>query len=204
MPTRRRRVSPSAQLQHQLVLRPSPCPGQLDRMSLVYQLEGKELHFAEYHRWAGFPMPSLNQLTLNGLSSRLPGLAGWCVRTGPARACAEPSRRAFPGRHDGRALLASGRWRLLTEGRVERCFPSSRSGCCLPMGMGPGERAGGLATVARSDCGGCAHAHLRKHKKTGGHGLPFCLGSSLLLRRRDACTLTSTRRSGARQRSARA
>ena len=72
----------TAQPQHQLVLRPVALSGQLDRMSLVYQLEGKELHFAEYHRWAGSLGAQLNQLTLNGLSSRLPG---WVVRQVGAR-----------------------------------------------------------------------------------------------------------------------
>ena len=71
-----------AQPQHQLVLRPVALSGQLDRMSLVYQLEGNELHFAEYHRWAGSLDAQLNQLTLSGLSSRLPG---WVVRQDGAR-----------------------------------------------------------------------------------------------------------------------
>ncbi|MFM5273791.1 membrane integrity-associated transporter subunit PqiC [Aeromonas caviae] len=112
----------TAQPQHQLVLRPVALSGQLDRMSLVYQLEGKELHFAEYHRWAGSLDAQLNQLTLNGLSSRLPG---WVVRQdgahkGPVLSI---SVERFQGRHDGRALL-SGRWRLLTEeGVVLRDVP---------------------------------------------------------------------------------
>ncbi|WP_447502328.1 PqiC family protein [Aeromonas caviae] len=103
----------TAQPQHQLVLRPVALSGQLDRMSLVYQLEGKELHFAEYHRWAGSLDAQLNQLTLNGLSSRLPG---WVVRQDGARKgpVLSISVERFQGRHDGRALL-SGRWRLLTE-----------------------------------------------------------------------------------------
>lgn len=111
-----------AQPQHQLVMRPVALSGQLDRMSLVYQLEGKELHFAEYHRWAGSLDAQLNQLTLNGLSSRLPG---WVVRQDGARKgpVLSISVERFQGRHDGRALL-SGRWRLLTEeGVVLRDVP---------------------------------------------------------------------------------
>lgn len=112
----------AVQPQHQLVLRPVTLSGQLDRISLVYQLEGRELHFAEYHRWAGSLDGQLNQLTLNGLSSRLPG---WVVRQddtrkGPVLAI---SVERFQGRHDGRAIL-SGRWRLLTEeGVVLRDVP---------------------------------------------------------------------------------
>jgi len=90
----------TAQPQHQLVLRPVALSGQLDRMSLVYQLEG----------------------TLNGLSSRLPG---WVVRQDGARKgpVLSISVERFQGRHDGRALL-SGRWRLLTEeGVVLRDVP---------------------------------------------------------------------------------
>lgn len=112
----------TAQPQHQLVLRPVALSGQLDRMSLVYQLEGKELHFAEYHRWAGSLDAQLNQLTLNGLSSRLPG---WVIRQDGARKgpVLTISVERFQGRHDGRALL-SGRWRLLTEeGVVLRDVP---------------------------------------------------------------------------------
>lgn len=114
--------SVTAQPRHQLVLRPVALSGQLDRMSLVYQLEGKELHFAEYHRWAGSLDAQLNQLTLNGLSSRLPG---WVVRQDGARKgpVLTISVERFQGRHDGRALL-SGRWRLLTEeGVVLRDVP---------------------------------------------------------------------------------
>ncbi|MGL4776863.1 MAG: PqiC family protein, partial [Aeromonas veronii] len=44
-------VTAPAQPQHQLVLRPVALASQLDRISLVYQLEGQELHFTEYHRW---------------------------------------------------------------------------------------------------------------------------------------------------------
>lgn len=111
-----------AQPQHQLVLRPVILSGQLDRMSLVYQLEGNELHFAEYHRWAGSLDAQLDQLTLAGLSSRLPG---WVVRQDGARKgpVLSISVERFQGRHDGRALL-SGRWRLLTEeGVVLRDVP---------------------------------------------------------------------------------
>ncbi|MBP4040040.1 MULTISPECIES: PqiC family protein [Aeromonas] len=111
-----------AQPQHQLVLRPVVLSGQLDRMSLVYQLEGNELHFAEYHRWAGSLDAQLNQLTLNGLSSRLPG---WVVRQDGARKgpVLSITVERFQGRQDGRALL-SGRWRLLTEeGVVLRDVP---------------------------------------------------------------------------------
>ena len=111
-----------AQPQHQLVLRPVMLSGQLDRMSLVYQLEGNELHFAEYHRWAGSLDAQLNQLTLNGLSSRLPG---WVVRQDGARKgpVLSITVERFQGRQDGRALL-SGRWRLLTEeGVVLRDVP---------------------------------------------------------------------------------
>ena len=114
--------SVTAQPRHQLVLRPVALSGQLDRMSLVYQLEGKELHFAEYHRWAGSLDAQLNRLTLNGLSSRLPG---WVVRQDGARQgpVLTISVERFQGRHDGRALL-SGRWRLLTEeGVVLRDVP---------------------------------------------------------------------------------
>ncbi|MFQ2189990.1 PqiC family protein [Aeromonas jandaei] len=108
--------------QHQLVLRPIALAGQLDRISLVYQLEGQELHFTEYHRWAGSLDDQLNQLTLNGLSSRLPG---WVVRQdggrkGPVLTILV---ERFQGRHDGRAVL-SGRWRLLAEdGSVLREAP---------------------------------------------------------------------------------
>ena len=111
-----------AKPQHQLVLRPVMLSGQLDRMSLVYQLEGNELHFAEYHRWAGSLDAQLNQLTLNGLSSRLPG---WVVRQDGARKgpVLSITVERFQGRQDGRALL-SGRWRLLTEeGVVLRDVP---------------------------------------------------------------------------------
>ena len=111
-----------AQPQHQLVLRPVVLSGQLDRMSLVYQLEGNELHFTEYHRWAGSLDAQLNQLTLNGLSSRLPG---WVVRQDGARKgpVLSITVERFQGRQDGRALL-SGRWRLLTEeGVVLRDVP---------------------------------------------------------------------------------
>ncbi|MGL4468677.1 MAG: PqiC family protein [Aeromonas hydrophila] len=111
-----------AQPQHQLVLKPVSLSGQLDRMSLVYQLEGKELHFAEYHRWAGSLDAQLDQLTLNGLSSRLPG---WVVRQDGARKgpVLTIAVERFQGRHDGRAVL-SGRWRLLTEeGTVLRDVP---------------------------------------------------------------------------------
>ncbi|MGY3858117.1 PqiC family protein [Aeromonas intestinalis] len=102
--------------QHQLVLRPVALAGQLDRVSLVYQLEGNELHFAEYHRWAGSLDAQLNQLALSGLSSRLPS---WVVRQDGARKgpVLSISVERFQGRHDGRALL-SGRWRLLTEDGV--------------------------------------------------------------------------------------
>lgn len=113
---------PAAQPQHQLVLRPVTLSGQLDRMSLVYQLEGNELHFAEYHRWAGSLDAQLNQLTLGGLSSRLPG---WVVRQDGVRKgpVLTISVERFQGRHDGRAML-SGRWRLLTEeGVVLRDVP---------------------------------------------------------------------------------
>ncbi|MGY3903700.1 PqiC family protein [Aeromonas lusitana] len=112
----------ATQPQHQLVLRPIALSGQLDRVSLVYQLEGNELHFAEYHRWAGSLDAQLNQLTLDGLSSRLPG---WVVRQDGARKgpVLTISVERFQGRHDGRALL-SGRWRLLTEeGVVLRDVP---------------------------------------------------------------------------------
>jgi len=112
----------TAQPLHQLVLKPVSLSGQLDRMSLVYQLEGKELHFAEYHRWAGSLDAQLDQLTLNGLSSRLPG---WVVRQDGARKgpVLTISVERFQGRHDGRAVL-SGRWRLLTEeGTVQRDVP---------------------------------------------------------------------------------
>ncbi|NEX75965.1 membrane integrity-associated transporter subunit PqiC [Aeromonas rivipollensis] len=110
------------QPQHQLVLQPVALSDQINRMSLVYQLEGNELHFAEYHRWAGPLDAQLNQLTLNGLSSRLPG---WVVRQDGARKVPvlAISVERFQGRHDGRALL-SGRWRLLTEeGVVLRDVP---------------------------------------------------------------------------------
>ena len=100
---------------------PVSLSGQLDRMSLVYQLEGKELHFAEYHRWAGSLDAQLDQLTLNGLSSRLPG---WVVRQDGARKgpVLTISVERFQGRHDGRAVLSG--WRLLTEeGTVLRDVP---------------------------------------------------------------------------------
>jgi len=126
-----------AQPQHQLVLRPVVLSGQLDRMSLVYQLEGNELHFAEYHRWAGSLDAQLIQLTLNGLSSRLPG---WVVRQDGARKgpVLSITVERFQGRQDGRALL-SGRWRLLTEEGVvlrdvpfqqERVLPARAGSCC--------------------------------------------------------------------------
>lgn len=114
--------SQASQPQHQLVLRPITLAGQLDRVSLVYQLVGNELHFAEYHRWAGSLDAQLNQLTLAGLSSRLPG---WVVRQDGARKgpVLTISVERFQGREDGRALL-SGRWRLLTEeGVVLRDVP---------------------------------------------------------------------------------
>ncbi|PJG58795.1 PqiC family protein [Aeromonas cavernicola] len=110
------------QPQHQLVLKPISLSGQLDRISLVYQLEGKELHFAEYHRWAGSLDGQLNQLTLNGLSNRLPG---WVVRQDSAREGPVLSIQVtqFQGRHDGRAVI-SGRWRLQDQnGAVLRDVP---------------------------------------------------------------------------------
>ncbi|MGL4251675.1 MAG: PqiC family protein [Aeromonas sp.] len=109
---------------HQLVLRPVTLASQLDRVSLVYQLEGQELHFTEYHRWAGALDDQLNQTTLNGLSSRLPG---WVVRQDGARKGPVLTIlvERFQGRHDGRAVL-SGRWRLLAEdGTVLRDTPFS-------------------------------------------------------------------------------
>ncbi|WP_042013613.1 PqiC family protein [Aeromonas fluvialis] len=111
-----------AQPQHQLVLRPVRLASQLDRISLVYQLEGQELHFTEHHRWAGSLNDQLNQLTLNGLSTRLPG---WVVRQDGARKGPQLSISVerFQGRHDGSAVL-SGRWRLLAEdGTVLRDAP---------------------------------------------------------------------------------
>ena len=75
-------VTAPTQPQHQLVLRPVVLASQLDRISLVYQLEGQELHFTEYHRWAGSLDDQLNQVTMNGLSARLPG---WVVRQDGAR-----------------------------------------------------------------------------------------------------------------------
>ena len=189
----------TAQPQHQLVLRPVALSGQLDRMSLVYQLEGKELHFAEYHRWAGSLDAQLNQLTLNGLSSRLPG---WVVRQDGARkACAEHLGRAFPGaarrpRPAQRSLApADG-----GGGRVERCSLPAGAGAACRWVWRPGERAGaGLATVARSDCGGCAHAQMRKHKRREAMASRFVWGRRYCCTSETPCTLTSTRRSGARQ-----
>ncbi|EKP0309114.1 membrane integrity-associated transporter subunit PqiC [Aeromonas veronii] len=111
-----------AQPQHQLVLRPVALASHLDRISLVYQLEGQELHFTEYHRWAGPLDDQLNQMTFNGLSSRLPGWVVWQdgARKGPVLAILV---ERFQGRHDGRAVL-SGRWRLLAEdGTVLRDTP---------------------------------------------------------------------------------
>ena len=66
---------------------------------------GQELHFAEYHRWAGSLDAQLDQLTLNGLSSRLPG---WVVRQDGARKgpVLTISVERFQGRHDGRAVLS--------------------------------------------------------------------------------------------------
>lgn len=115
-------VTAPAQPQHQLVLRPVALASQLDRISLVYQLEGQELHFTEYHRWAGALDDQLNQLTLNGLSTRLPG---WVVRQDGARKGPVLTIlvERFQGRHDGSAVL-SGRWRLLAEdGTVLRDTP---------------------------------------------------------------------------------
>lgn len=114
--------SVAAQPQHQLVLHPVALAGPLDKAGLVYQLAGNELHFAEYHRWAGSLDGQLNQLTLNGLSRRLPG---WVVRQDGAREgpVLTISVERFQGRHDGSAVL-SGRWRLLTqEGVVLRDVP---------------------------------------------------------------------------------
>lgn len=115
-------VTAPVQPQHQLVLRPVALASQLDRISLVYQLEGQELHFTEYHRWAGALDDQLNQLTLNGLSNRLPG---WVVRQDGARKGPVLTIlvERFQGRHDGSAVL-SGRWRLLAEdGTVLRDAP---------------------------------------------------------------------------------
>lgn len=108
--------------QHQLVLRPITLASQLDRISMVYQLEGQELHFTEYHRWAGSLDDQLNQVTMNGLSARLPG---WVIRQDGARKGPVLSIvvERFQGRYDGRAVL-SGRWRLLAEdGTVLRDAP---------------------------------------------------------------------------------
>ncbi|MGL5949186.1 MAG: PqiC family protein [Aeromonas sp.] len=93
-----------------LTLRPIVLSSQLDRISLVYQLEGQELHFAEFHRWAGALDDQLNQLTQNGLSRRLPG---WAVQGSNQAQAPQLSIHVerFQGRHDGRALL-SGRWQL--------------------------------------------------------------------------------------------
>ncbi|MBV7598524.1 ABC-type transport auxiliary lipoprotein family protein [Aeromonas encheleia] len=126
----------AAQPQHQLVLRPVALSGQLDKASLVYQLAGNELHFAEYHRWAGSLDGQLNQLTLNGLSSRLPG---WVIRQDGARKgpVLTISVERFQGRHDGRAVL-SGRWRLLTEeGTVLRDMPFQQVRVLPDDGYGP-------------------------------------------------------------------
>lgn len=150
-----------AQPQHQLVLKPVSLSGQLDRMSLVYQLEGKELHFAEYHRWAGSLDAQLDQLTLNGLSSRLPG---WVVRQDGARKgpVLTISVERFQGRHDGRAVL-SGRWRLLTEeGSVLRDVPFQQVRVLPADGYGTlvSELGGWLAATARPDCGRGAQGRL--------------------------------------------
>lgn len=115
-------MAPAQIPQQQLRLRPVELASQLDRISLVYQLAGQELHFTEYHRWAGALDDQLNQLTLNGLSARLPG---WVVRQDDARQGPQLtiSLDRFQGRHDGRAVV-SGRWRLLSEqGQVLRDVP---------------------------------------------------------------------------------
>ncbi|MGY4026725.1 PqiC family protein [Aeromonas rivuli] len=137
-------AAPVSRPQHQLVLRPVQLSDQLDNVSLVYQLEGKELLFTEYQRWAGSLDGQLNQLTQNGLSARLPG---WVVRQDGARQgpVLNISVQRFQGRFDGRAVL-SGRWRLLAEdGRVlqdnpfhmERVLPADGYGALVgELGMG--------------------------------------------------------------------
>ncbi|MGL5225212.1 MAG: PqiC family protein [Aeromonas sp.] len=118
-------AAPPVQPQHQLVLTPVTLASQLDRVSLVYQLDGQELYFTEYNRWAGALDDQLNQLTINGLSARLPG---WVVRQDNARKGPVLTIlvERFQGSHDGRAVL-SGRWRLLSEdGTVLRDVPFSQ------------------------------------------------------------------------------
>ncbi|MGE6106825.1 PqiC family protein [Aeromonas sobria] len=137
-------AAPISRPQHQLVLHPVILSDELDASKLVYQMEGKELYFTEYQRWAGSLDGQLNQLTQNGLSARLPG---WVVRQDGARQGPVLTIRVqrFQGRFDGRAVL-SGRWRLLAEdGRVlqdtpfhlERVLPSDGYGTLVSeLGLG--------------------------------------------------------------------
>ncbi|MBZ6074177.1 PqiC family protein [Aeromonas schubertii] len=101
---------------HELRLAPLSISEQVDSVSLVYELEGHELTFTERHRWAGTLDDQLEQLTLSGLSSRLPG---WALRESGGSGNRLAIRlQQFAGRHDGMAVL-SGRWSLeAADGRV--------------------------------------------------------------------------------------
>ncbi|MEW7865904.1 PqiC family protein [Aeromonas diversa] len=117
---------PARAPEHELRLAPLSISGQIDSVSLVYELEGHELTFTERHRWAGTLDDQLEQLTISGLSSRLPG---WALRDNGGKGNRLSIRlQQFAGRHDGMAVLA-GRWRLEGEdGRVllERPFSQVR------------------------------------------------------------------------------
>lgn len=119
-------VNNSVVPQRELQLAPLTLSDQIDSVNLVYELPGHELQLAEQNRWAGTLDNQLEQLTLEGLSARLPG---WVIREEGGKGPRLSLRvQQFAGRYDGKALVTV-RWRLIGEdGKVllDKLFQSER------------------------------------------------------------------------------